>query len=128
MNQASPFGGVKASGHGRFGTRALNFLLILFTDVKQVEKKDFDLCVPPKQSYEIGFSLTFAQAYLDQSVCDRYDSSRLMMIDFPLPDQAVWRPFLRGLVRFAYSGGIFQKARGLWDLVSSLGRGDRVES
>lgn len=65
LNQAAPFGGVKASGHGRFGKFAIP---TLSRADPQPAKKACGLCVTPRPSAKIGCSPTSGPAYPEPSV------------------------------------------------------------
>jgi hypothetical protein len=62
LNQAMPFGGVKASGHGRFGEQLEEAI------DAQAEKKDSEDCAPLKRSLRIVSSPICVHQYPNQSV------------------------------------------------------------
>nr|ODN86772.1 meiotic Sister-Chromatid recombination aldehyde dehydrogenase [Cryptococcus depauperatus CBS 7841] len=89
LNQAMPFGGVKASGHGRFGG----------------EEGLRNLCSVKAITKDRLFS--WIRTTIPRPV------------DFPLPgDESAWA-FLTGLVGFAYAPSVWERGKGLVKLIKA---------
>ncbi|WVQ77511.1 hypothetical protein IAR50_007197 [Cryptococcus sp. DSM 104548] len=89
LNQAMPFGGVKASGHGRFGG----------------EEGLRGLCSVKSITEDRWFS--WVRTTIPRPV------------DFPLPEDGRPWAFLKGLVGMAYGVGLWTRAKGLAGLVGA---------
>ncbi|WVR07963.1 hypothetical protein IAU60_005006 [Kwoniella sp. DSM 27419] len=90
LNQAMPFGGVKASGHGRFGG----------------EEGLRSLCSVKSVSEDRFFSTI--------------RTSIPRPVDFPLPEGRKPWNFLVGLVNLAYARTLWGRAKGLAGLLANL--------
>ncbi|ORX37583.1 putative meiotic recombination-related protein [Kockovaella imperatae] len=89
LNQAAPFGGFKASGHGRFGG----------------EEGLRSLCNP--------------KVIVEDRIFGYIRTRIPAPVDFPLPDATVYWGFLRGLVHLAYGPSLWTQAKGLLGLIKA---------
>ncbi|KAK8849769.1 hypothetical protein IAR55_005105 [Kwoniella newhampshirensis] len=85
-----PFGGVKASGHGRFGGE------------------------------EGLRSLCSAKSITEDRFFSWIRTSIPGPVDFPLPEPSTAWTFLEGLVGLAYAGSLWGRAKGLAGLLKAL--------
>ncbi|GHJ86665.1 hypothetical protein NliqN6_3067 [Naganishia liquefaciens] len=89
LNQSMPFGGVKASGHGRFGgPEGLRSLCSVKSVTEDRFFKWIRTSIPPP-------------------------------VDYPLPARATTWGFQTGLVRLAYGDGMLARGKGLISLVKA---------
>jgi hypothetical protein len=124
LNQSMPFGGVKASGHGRFG----EFRCFISDgaaaradiSLEQAGRRDCEACAQSSLSQRIDSSSGSGPVFLHQSVSTKvfwerwaYIDKILCGIDYPLPPRATSWGFLKGLIGLAYGDGVWARGKGL---------------